>query len=38
MRFSQDQKVRLLGNIIKGGAVIGFASLIGYLLYNVASA
>lgn len=38
MKLTQDQKARFIGKSIKFGAVIALSSLIGFLLYNVATA
>lgn len=38
MKLTQDQKARFIGTTIKTCAVVGFVSVIGLLLYNVATA
>lgn len=38
MKFTQDQKAKFFGTAIKSVAGIAFAGLIGFLIYNVATA
>lgn len=37
MKLTQNQKARFIGASIKLGAIVAFSTLVGYLLYNVAT-
>lgn len=38
MRFTQDQKARFVANVAKSIGLVGFVSVLGYLVYNLAVA